>query len=207
MDAPVLPPSQEAIPAVVAIATTHPSAALPVTPEANLSVRVLDMSVLPTAVANRPTHLPAPTARPNAVYRLRSFRFLSQALRSVRLGHLLNSAQYLNSLNSAHYSAVAPKTLIKTVPSGQTKGDGWKSWAATADIEVAAVMATTEAIEAENKPWAEAIATQCLPQANRKPKTGPAYRISLRNQTRSQTLGYVADKKQSRSKSVNSYAS
>jgi rare lipoprotein A (peptidoglycan hydrolase) len=179
MEAPVLPPAPDPVPALVANATAN---ATEVPLPAQLTPHASDSDSAAKPLGWLPsfqlTH---------------SFNFLSQAVSSAKSSSLLN----FSLEEDGQYSATAPLQW--------SLSNSWQSWLASAglqsshiqasDIQVVPVQASDSVAQAENKDWAAPYAEQCLPQslpqAKRELNAMPAYRISLLGKT----LGYVADEK------------
>lgn len=165
MEAPVLPPAPDTVPALVANATELSNKELSAHLTTNASV---------SASASKPSGwLPS--------FQLaHSFNFLSQAFSSAKSSSLLNF-----SLEGGQYSATAPLQW--------SLSNSWQNWMTTADIQVVPVQAADLVAQAENKVWDDLYAEQCLLSGDRENTSDrtetPAYRITLRDQT----LGYVAD--------------
>ncbi|MEO0515790.1 MAG: septal ring lytic transglycosylase RlpA family protein [Cyanobacteria bacterium P01_A01_bin.116] len=192
--APALPPTQGNVSFTVATAAgTPPKTAVGTPLSSSLTSSPILMSqslqtplaTVPPAQIQVPVALTAKfstiaAARPSgflsSLQLTRSFNFIGQAFQAAKL-----SSQISNAIGRPQYSA--------NVPIQWARSNDWKSWAATAEIEVALVDANAQVATIENNAWAAVIAPQCMPNAARDLKEAPRYRITLRNKT----LGYVAD--------------
>jgi rare lipoprotein A (peptidoglycan hydrolase) len=179
MEAPVLPPAPDPVPALVANATAN---ATEIPLPAQLTPHASDSDSAAKPLGWLPSFQLA-----------HSFNFWAQAVSSAKSSSLLNF-----SLEEAgQYSAAAPVQW--------SLSNSWQSWLASAglqssniqasDIQVVPIPASDSVAQAENKDWAAPYAKQCLPQSlpqsKRELNAMPAYRISLLGKT----LGYVADEK------------
>lgn len=182
MDAPVLPPSQDNIPAIVTSATEP---AQPPFIPALLSPASVWQTVHSTQVsAHSPqSSLPAPTATSLTLDKIstsasfwawprlaRSFNFVERTLRAAQI-------------DSAKRDQNGVAVLVE-----RSQPDTWQSSTAAAEIRVKRVDLTPEQIAAENATWAEDFREKCLAYDSDGPSAGPLYQISLREHT----LGYVA---------------
>lgn len=164
MDTPALPPHQGDL--VTVVASTANSAAAT---EAGKRSPEPPSPAIPATVS--PT-VPDLVSWLSSSQLARSFDFVGKAFKTALVGN------------------VSGPQRSTTVPVRWARSADWKRWAAPADIEVSLVIATPQAATEENESWSVPFAPQCLPEARRRLKSSPRYRISLKDKT----LGYVADK-------------
>lgn len=183
MDAPVLPPSQDNIPAIVTSATEP--AQPPFIPALLSPVSVwqavygtqsgahpLQSSSLdPTATSFNSAQISTPASFWAWPRLANSFDFVEQTLRATQI-------------DSAGHDQNRVAVLIERSP----RDSGQSSTTMAAEITVKRVDLTPEQVAAENADWAEAFREKCLVYGQGELAAGPLYQISLREQT----LGYVA---------------
>ncbi len=197
MEAPVLPPSQQNVPAVVANSTNFlakppveaaAESGAPSLGPAGVPTSNLPLSPLSSIQPNPSASVAEPLSWLSSSQLAHSFRFLSQAFRSAQSDSVLTgllSNRVLSFSSSSRYSAVLPFQSVLS--------NNRQSWT-TANVQVNPVAAADPIAQDESKAWTEPYAEQCLPKGpsliKRELNRGAAYRIGLGGKT----LGYVADK-------------
>lgn len=185
MDAPVLPPSQDNIPAIVTSATE------PAQPPF-IPALLGSASVWQVVYSNQVSAYPLQGG---------SHGLLAPTTAPLDLGEISTSASFWTWPQLANSFGFVERTLRATqidsakrdqssaaVLIGRSPRDSWQSSTAAAEINVKRVDLTPEQVAAENGTWAEAFREKCLAYGQSEPAAGPLYQISLREQT----LGYVA---------------
>lgn len=198
--APTLPPSQGAVPVIVANATDFPVSGHLASDKSEKPASVLisrstplePMVVNPAAVvSDRSTFVSTaltsgfkaldfkvldnvsnPSGFLESFQLTKSFRFVGQTFRDAKLGGVIGRPQYSTA-----------------VPINWARGNDWSSRAKTADIQVTLVDATSQVATMENNAWAASMAAQCTPNDDRHLQDGSRYRLSMGEKV----LGYVAD--------------
>ncbi len=163
MDTPALPPNQGDL--LTVVANTTNSAA---TTQADR--RALEPSFPAFTATDSPT-ASGPVSWLAFSQLVRSFDFVGKAF------------------TSAQPDSVFGPQRSTTVPVRWAHRADWKHRATAADIEVSLVIATPQTAATENETWSAPFVPQCLPQAQRRLKSSPRYRLRLKDKT----LGYIAD--------------
>ncbi len=202
--APVLPPSQESVPALI---SSGVSSTLDLPPDTDLEngstsdESTVRLSFLPELSSQSPTlQTVGPSAKPlppalmvsiagldkvsaipagflSDASMARSFSFVDQVW---RLAH--SGIKLVDSIGSESiYSAAVPIVWASR--------DRWQANILPLDIEVNKVEVTAQTAQAENNVWSAALIEQCMPNAQRHLQEGTRYRISIGDRT----LGYVAN--------------
>ena len=183
MDAPVLPPSQDHIPAIVTSATEpaqppfipallSPASVWQAVHGNQVGAHTLQgSSPDPTATALNSAPISTPASFWAWPRLTNSFDFVERTLRATQV----ESAEHARD-------RVAALTERSPDDSGQS------ATTTAAEITVKRVDLTPEQVAADNADWAEAFREKCLAYGQGEPAAGPLYQISLREQT----LGYVA---------------
>lgn len=182
MDAPVLPPSQDNIPAIVTSATE--SAQPPFIPTllrpASVWQTVRGIQVSAYSPQSSPL---APTA---TALDLDEISASTSFWAWPRLAHSFNFVE--RTLQATQIDGAKPDQNNSAVLMARSPRDNWRSSTAAAEVKVKRVNLTAEQVAAEDGTWAEAFREKCLAYRQSEPAAGPLYQISLREQT----LGYVA---------------
>ncbi len=198
MDAPVLPPSQENIPAIVTSATEP--AQPPLIPALLGSASVWQAVHGTQARAHTFPHSSQNSSSQNSSLSIVTPFDLAQI--SVPAGfwawpQLTNSfsfvertlrAAQINDAQSDPDSAAVPPERSQLGPQQDEQPDNGQTFATVSEVKVKRVTPTAEMVAAENAGWADAFTAGCLPHSKGTLQAGPLYQISLRKQT----LGYVA---------------